>query len=171
MFFLSTAKEEEVNAWLLDNQSHASSSGSSSEYDFSWQWPTCFWTQFKVPFKRLPFLVSNRDMTISTLTYQPIRTANYKYEYNKNGYRFKRVCVRKYLPRLAARQNRKFAVPDEILVRVCSNFTYTYSEYQIRGSISCLASRIKSRKMKMVYRVLFEVNWLAMFHLVQKTRP
>jgi len=47
--FFSPAKEEEGNTWLLvDNQSHTSSSGSSSDYDFSWQWPTCFWTQFKV---------------------------------------------------------------------------------------------------------------------------
>ncbi|XP_065216913.1 uncharacterized protein E23 isoform X2 [Planococcus citri] len=41
-------KEEEGKTFWLDSQSHASSSVSSSDYDFSWQWPTCFWTQFKV---------------------------------------------------------------------------------------------------------------------------
>jgi len=41
-------KEEEGKTLWLDNHSHASSSVSSSDEDFSWQWPTCFWTQFKV---------------------------------------------------------------------------------------------------------------------------
>ncbi|KAG8297731.1 hypothetical protein J6590_030242 [Homalodisca vitripennis] len=41
-------KEEEGKTLWLDNQSHASSSVSSSDEDVSWQWPTCFWTQFKV---------------------------------------------------------------------------------------------------------------------------
>ncbi|BES91925.1 ABC transporter G family member [Nesidiocoris tenuis] len=41
-------KEDEGKTLWLDNQSHASSSVSSSEDDVSWQWPTSFWTQFKV---------------------------------------------------------------------------------------------------------------------------
>ncbi|XKL59899.1 hypothetical protein PGB90_000915 [Kerria lacca] len=45
-------KEEETKSFWLDNESHASSSVSSSDYDFSWQWPTCFWTQFKVLSRR-----------------------------------------------------------------------------------------------------------------------
>lgn len=32
----------------LDNQSHGSSSTSSSDDDLSWQWPTSFWTQLRV---------------------------------------------------------------------------------------------------------------------------
>lgn len=39
---------EECKELCLDNQSHASSSVSSSYDDMSWQWPTSFWTQFKV---------------------------------------------------------------------------------------------------------------------------
>lgn len=45
---LLTVKEEEGKTLWLDNQSHASSSVSSSDEDVSWQWPTSFWTQFKV---------------------------------------------------------------------------------------------------------------------------
>ncbi|PSN36821.1 ABC transporter G family member 14 [Blattella germanica] len=41
-------KDEEGKTLWLDNQSHASSSVSSSDDDVSWQWPTSFWTQFKV---------------------------------------------------------------------------------------------------------------------------
>lgn len=41
-------KEDEGKTLWLDNQSHASSSVSSSDDDVSWQWPTTFWTQFKV---------------------------------------------------------------------------------------------------------------------------
>lgn len=38
---------EEGKLWL-DNQSHGSSSTSSSDDDLSWQWPTGFWTQLRV---------------------------------------------------------------------------------------------------------------------------
>ncbi|XP_021919484.1 ABC transporter G family member 9 isoform X2 [Zootermopsis nevadensis] len=41
-------KDEEGKTLWLDNQSHASSSVTSSDDDVSWQWPTSFWTQFKV---------------------------------------------------------------------------------------------------------------------------
>nr|CAD7200291.1 unnamed protein product [Timema douglasi] len=41
-------KDEEGKTLWQDNQSHASSSVSSSDDDVSWQWPTSFWTQFKV---------------------------------------------------------------------------------------------------------------------------
>nr|CAD7445096.1 unnamed protein product [Timema bartmani] len=41
-------KDEEGKTLWQDNQSHASSSVSSSEDDVSWQWPTSFWTQFKL---------------------------------------------------------------------------------------------------------------------------
>ncbi|CAH0390402.1 unnamed protein product [Bemisia tabaci] len=44
-------KEEENKTLWLDDQSHASSSV-SSEDDYGWQWPTCFWTQFKVLSRR-----------------------------------------------------------------------------------------------------------------------
>uniref|UniRef100_A0A1B6D6J3 ABC transporter domain-containing protein n=1 Tax=Clastoptera arizonana TaxID=38151 RepID=A0A1B6D6J3_9HEMI len=46
--YTTIVKEDEGKNLWLDNQSHASSSVSSSEDDVSWQWPTCFWTQFKV---------------------------------------------------------------------------------------------------------------------------
>lgn len=48
LYFYLTGKEEEGKTLWFDNQSHASSSVSSSEDDISWQWPTSFWTQFKV---------------------------------------------------------------------------------------------------------------------------
>lgn len=38
---------DEGKLWL-DNQSHASSSVSGADDDVNWQWPTSFWTQFKV---------------------------------------------------------------------------------------------------------------------------
>lgn len=41
-------EEEEAKELCLDSQSHASSSVASSYDDMSWQWPTSFWTQFKV---------------------------------------------------------------------------------------------------------------------------
>nr|CAD7392191.1 unnamed protein product [Timema cristinae] len=41
-------KDEEGKTLWQDNHSHASSSVSSSDDDVSWQWPTSFWTQFKV---------------------------------------------------------------------------------------------------------------------------
>ncbi|XP_063242998.1 uncharacterized protein LOC134542563 isoform X2 [Bacillus rossius redtenbacheri] len=41
-------KDEEGRTLWQDNHSHASSSVSSSDDDVSWQWPTSFWTQFKV---------------------------------------------------------------------------------------------------------------------------
>ncbi|XP_073992404.1 ABC transporter G family member E23 isoform X2 [Rhodnius prolixus] len=44
---IAVKEEEGKNLWM-DNQSHASSSVSSSDDDVSWQWPTTFWTQFKV---------------------------------------------------------------------------------------------------------------------------
>uniref|UniRef100_A0A0K8S5Y2 ABC transporter domain-containing protein n=1 Tax=Lygus hesperus TaxID=30085 RepID=A0A0K8S5Y2_LYGHE len=44
----TNVKEDEGKTLWLDNQSHASSSVSSSDDDVSWQWPTTFWTQFKV---------------------------------------------------------------------------------------------------------------------------
>jgi hypothetical protein len=46
-YFVAMKDEEGKTLWL-DNQSHASSSVSSSDDDVSWQWPTSFWTQFKV---------------------------------------------------------------------------------------------------------------------------
>nr|AIN44120.1 ATP-binding cassette sub-family G member 22-like protein [Laodelphax striatellus] len=45
-------KEEEGKTLWQDTASHASSSVSSSDDDVSWQWPTCFWTQFKVLSRR-----------------------------------------------------------------------------------------------------------------------
>ncbi|KAI5711411.1 hypothetical protein M8J75_000195 [Diaphorina citri] len=45
---VSVKEEEECKQLCLDSQSHASSSVSSSYDDMSWQWPTSFWTQFKV---------------------------------------------------------------------------------------------------------------------------
>ncbi|KYM82473.1 ABC transporter G family member 22 [Atta colombica] len=41
-------KEDEGRTLWLDTQSHASSSASSADDDYSWQWPTNFWSQFKV---------------------------------------------------------------------------------------------------------------------------
>ncbi|RLU19760.1 hypothetical protein DMN91_008318 [Ooceraea biroi] len=41
-------KEDEGRTLWLDTQSHASSSASSTDDDYSWQWPTSFWSQFKV---------------------------------------------------------------------------------------------------------------------------
>ncbi|CAL1684610.1 unnamed protein product [Lasius platythorax] len=41
-------KEDEGRTLWLDTQSHASSSASSADDDYSWQWPTSFWSQFKV---------------------------------------------------------------------------------------------------------------------------
>lgn len=43
-----TVKEDEGRTLWLDTQSHASSSASSADDDYSWQWPTSFWSQFKV---------------------------------------------------------------------------------------------------------------------------
>lgn len=43
-----TVKEDEGRTLWLDTQSHASSSASSADEDYSWQWPTSFWSQFKV---------------------------------------------------------------------------------------------------------------------------
>lgn len=42
------AKEEEGRTLWLDTQSHASSNASSADDDYAWQWPTSFWSQFKV---------------------------------------------------------------------------------------------------------------------------
>lgn len=42
------AKEDEGRTLWLDTQSHASSNASSADDDYSWQWPTSFWSQFKV---------------------------------------------------------------------------------------------------------------------------
>lgn len=52
-------KEDEGRTFWLDTQSHASSSASSADDDYSWQWPTSFWSQFKVStargcFQQLP---------------------------------------------------------------------------------------------------------------------
>nr|BBC77942.1 ABC transporter [Thermobia domestica] len=47
----TNAKDEDDSgrsSWSDDTQSHASSTVSGTEDDGSWQWPTCFWTQFKV---------------------------------------------------------------------------------------------------------------------------
>ncbi|XP_075234120.1 ABC transporter G family member E23 isoform X2 [Lycorma delicatula] len=44
---IAVKEEEGKNLWQ-ETASHASSSVSSSDDDMSWQWPTCFWTQFKV---------------------------------------------------------------------------------------------------------------------------
>lgn len=41
-------KEDEGRTLWLDTQSHASSSASSADDDYTWQWPTSFWSQFKV---------------------------------------------------------------------------------------------------------------------------
>ncbi|XP_047360988.1 ABC transporter G family member 14 isoform X1 [Vespa velutina] len=41
-------KEDEGGTLWLDTQSHASSSANSADDDYSWQWPTSFWSQFKV---------------------------------------------------------------------------------------------------------------------------
>ncbi|XP_043486279.1 ABC transporter G family member 14 isoform X1 [Polistes fuscatus] len=41
-------KEDEGGNLWLDTQSHASSSANSADDDYSWQWPTSFWSQFKV---------------------------------------------------------------------------------------------------------------------------
>ncbi|XP_029158199.1 ABC transporter G family member 9 [Nylanderia fulva] len=41
-------KEDESRTLWLDTQSHASSNASSADDDYSWQWPTSFWSQFKV---------------------------------------------------------------------------------------------------------------------------
>ncbi|XP_058807464.1 uncharacterized protein LOC131673466 [Phymastichus coffea] len=41
-------KEDEGRTLWLDTQSHASSNASSADDDYSWQWPTSFWSQFKV---------------------------------------------------------------------------------------------------------------------------
>lgn len=43
-----TVKEDEGRTLWLDTQSHASSSASSADDDYAWQWPTSFWSQFKV---------------------------------------------------------------------------------------------------------------------------
>lgn len=43
-----TVKEDEGRTLWLDTQSHASSSASSADDDYTWQWPTSFWSQFKV---------------------------------------------------------------------------------------------------------------------------
>ncbi|KAK6626792.1 hypothetical protein RUM44_009269 [Polyplax serrata] len=45
--FATIVKGEEGKLWM-DNQSHGSSSTSSSDDDLSWQWPTSFWTQLRV---------------------------------------------------------------------------------------------------------------------------
>lgn len=45
--FATIVKGEEGKLWL-DNQSHGSSSTSSSDDDLSWQWPTSFWSQLRV---------------------------------------------------------------------------------------------------------------------------
>lgn len=41
-----TVNEDEAKTLWLDSQSHSSTS--TSDEDFTWQWPTSFWTQFKV---------------------------------------------------------------------------------------------------------------------------
>lgn len=46
---LVLVKDEEGKSLWLDSQSHGSSSVSSTtDDDVRWQWPTSFWTQFKV---------------------------------------------------------------------------------------------------------------------------
>lgn len=44
--FVITVNEDEARTLWLDSQSHSSTS--TSDEDFTWQWPTSFWTQFKV---------------------------------------------------------------------------------------------------------------------------
>uniref|UniRef100_A0ABD2XNJ7 ABC transporter domain-containing protein n=1 Tax=Trichogramma kaykai TaxID=54128 RepID=A0ABD2XNJ7_9HYME len=44
----NNVKEDEGRTLWLDTQSHASSNASSADDDYSWQWPTSFWSQFKV---------------------------------------------------------------------------------------------------------------------------
>lgn len=46
IFYNSTVNEDEAKTLWLDSQSHSSTS--TSDEDFTWQWPTSFWTQFKV---------------------------------------------------------------------------------------------------------------------------
>ncbi|XP_048510014.1 ABC transporter G family member 21 isoform X2 [Athalia rosae] len=46
--YTAIVKEDDGRTLWLDTQSHASSSASSSDDDYSWHWPTSFWSQFKV---------------------------------------------------------------------------------------------------------------------------
>lgn len=68
-----TVKEDESRTLWLDTQSHASSNASSADDDYSWQWPTSFWSQFKVStlwecFQQLPdtmpFYSLKRSLTL-----------------------------------------------------------------------------------------------------------
>lgn len=52
-----TVKEDEGRTLWLDTQSHASSSASSADDDYTWQWPTSFWSQFKVSITFSKFLI------------------------------------------------------------------------------------------------------------------
>lgn len=61
-----TVKEDEGRTLWLDTQSHVSSSASSTEDDYSWHWPTSFWSQFKASIIWLSFIfqwVSQRVKT------------------------------------------------------------------------------------------------------------
>lgn len=57
MFFLFSfidfaVNEEEGRTLWPDTQSHSSSNSSSADDEYSWHWPTSFWSQFKTLLER-----------------------------------------------------------------------------------------------------------------------